>query len=333
MLLTIRFGHLSLKCLFSLLIKISLRLFNLLSLNASLFILNALILTTFSQTYCDYYTWVYLIWLAFHSLTEMIKEKLKLKPYYYFPLPVIASYIHLYSDYVLFLLNILVFVALNHLKVTYKWDVACQEKSKDHNFKGHIFVCVLLILLPTLSQLVSDGGRHNVLSHLDTGVLVHLLRGPVALVVPLWAVVVPVVPRGALPVHHLQRLEEPGQRGGGGGGGGRREWFRGWLEEGCITSGNEVTKGKNGDIIRETAIRRRRKINSRVRRLRCSSRGEADAFFLDDDTKKCCSWTHHGLISVLVVIAGAGGQHRSGLLLISDLVAGEKLAELLNAAG
>lgn len=100
--------------------------------------------------------------------------------------------------------------------------------------------------------------------------------------VPLWAVVVPVVPRGALPVHHLQRLEEPGQRGGGGG---RREWFRGWLEEGCITSGNEVTKGKNGDIIRTTTIRCRRKNNSRVRQSRCSSRGETNAFYLNDNTE------------------------------------------------
>lgn len=32
------------------------------------------------------------------------------------------------------------------------------------------------------------------------------------------------------------------------------------------------------------------------------------------------------------MIAGAGGQHGSGLLLVSDLVAGEKLAELLNAS-
>lgn len=122
------FVDLSLKCLFSLLIKISMRLFNLLSLNASKHSAhihfkwintdNLIYLRPFSQTCCVYYTWVYLIWLALHSLTEIIKEKLKLKPYCHFPLPVIASYIHLYSDYVLFLLNILVFVALNHLKVT-----------------------------------------------------------------------------------------------------------------------------------------------------------------------------------------------------------------------
>lgn len=62
-----------------------------------------------------------LLYLSVFNLigsSEIIKEKLKLKPYCHFPLPVIASYIHLYSDNVLFLLNILMFVALNHLKVT-----------------------------------------------------------------------------------------------------------------------------------------------------------------------------------------------------------------------
>lgn len=42
--------------------------------------------------------------------------------------------------------------------------------------------------------------------YLDTDVLVHVLRGSVTVLVPLCAVVVPVVPRGTLPVHHLQRL-------------------------------------------------------------------------------------------------------------------------------
>lgn len=41
---------------------------------------------------------------------------------------------------------------------------------------------------------------------------------------------------------------------------------------------------------------------------------------------------YHGLVSILVVVAGAGGQQGSGLLLLSDLIAGEKLTELLNAA-
>lgn len=41
--------------------------------------------------------------------------------------------------------------------------------------------------------------------------------------------------------------------------------------------------------------------------------------------------THHGLVSVLVVIAGARGQRRPRLLLVSNLIAGEELAELLNA--
>lgn len=53
-------------------------------------------------------------------------------------------------------------------------------------------------------------------SHLDAGVLVHAQRGSVSLMVPLRAVVVPVIPRGALPVHHLQGLQASGQRGEGG---------------------------------------------------------------------------------------------------------------------
>lgn len=53
-------------------------------------------------------------------------------------------------------------------------------------------------------------------SHLNTDVLVHVLRGSVTLMVPLCAVVVPVIPRGALPVHHLQGLQVSGQRGEGG---------------------------------------------------------------------------------------------------------------------
>lgn len=44
--------------------------------------------------------------------------------------------------------------------------------------------------------------------------------------------------------------------------------------------------------------------------------------------KRAC--THHCLVPILVVIAGATGQHCFGLLLVSDLIAGEKLAELLN---
>lgn len=53
-------------------------------------------------------------------------------------------------------------------------------------------------------------------SHLDAGVLVQTQRGSVSLMVPLRAVIVPVIPRGALPVHHLQRLQASGQRGEGG---------------------------------------------------------------------------------------------------------------------
>lgn len=105
-------------------------------------------------------------------------------------------------------------------------------------------ICV--ITLPCLSLPLS-------LSHLDTNVLVHILRGTVALPVPPWAVIVPVIPRGALPVHHLQGLEVPGQRGGGR----WRERFRGWLEEGCVTSGTRDTKGGNGDINGKTLRWRR----------------------------------------------------------------------------
>lgn len=41
---------------------------------------------------------------------------------------------------------------------------------------------------------------------------------------------------------------------------------------------------------------------------------------------------YHSLVSVLVVVAGARRQQGSGLLLLSDLVTGEELTELLNAA-
>lgn len=94
-------------------------------------------------------------------------------------------------------------------------------KLQDYNFNyNQTFTCFL-----SLSLLFS-------LPHLDAYVLVHFKGGSVALMVALWAVVVPVIPRGALPVHHLQGLQVPGQRGGGW----RRERFRGWLEEGCVTS-------------------------------------------------------------------------------------------------
>lgn len=55
--------------------------------------------------------------------------------------------------------------------------------------------------------------------------------------VPLCAVVVPVVPRGALPVHHLQGLQASGQRGEGGG------WVRlgGRLEDGQTDTGDRRT--------------------------------------------------------------------------------------------
>lgn len=39
---------------------------------------------------------------------------------------------------------------------------------------------------------------------------------------------------------------------------------------------------------------------------------------------------HHSMVLVLVVVAVARGQRGSGLLLISNLITGEKLAELLN---
>ena len=41
--------------------------------------------------------------------------------------------------------------------------------------------------------------------------------------------------------------------------------------------------------------------------------------------------TYHGLVPISVVIIGAGGEHRSELLLLSDLVTWEELAELLDA--
>ncbi len=93
-------------------------------------------------------------------------------------------------------------------------------------------------------------------SHFNTDVLVHVLGGSVAVMFPMWTVVVPVIPRGALPVHHLQWLEVSEQ----GGGGGWRERFRGWLEEGYMTA-STGDKGWNGDINRKT-IRWQRKTTS-----------------------------------------------------------------------
>lgn len=61
--------------------------------------------------------------------------------------------------------------------------------------------------------------------YLDTNVLVHVLWRSVTLTIRLGAVVVPLVPRRMFSVHHLQRLEVPGQRGGG------RDRIWGWLEE------------------------------------------------------------------------------------------------------
>lgn len=61
--------------------------------------------------------------------------------------------------------------------------------------------------------------------------------------VPLWAVVVPVVPRGALPVHHLKRLKVSGQRGEGG----WQERLRGQLRDERVTSGPK-DKWVNEDI-------------------------------------------------------------------------------------
>lgn len=148
-----------------------------------------------------------------------------------------------------------------------------------------------------------DIWRH-IVSHLDTNVLVHDLGGSLALMIPLWAVVVPVIPRGALPVYHLQGLEVSG-------GGGRRERFRGWLEEGCITSDTK-DKEVNGDIDRKMIMwRKKTTFTGKWDRLNVPAgetvRNKHCLPCCQHKKRSVCICTHHSLVSILVVITGARG--------------------------